>query len=143
MPARALTPVVLLVGESPLAWLNSTAAVLAQYCNVEMAFKTLVLVSRDTLPLPFATRDTVAVETPANLATSFIVPDIPLSPINRLEVINPYIATKRFSNPLSLFKREYWIFNARMTPKGRTPIVVANTVNGLSECPTSSACPPM
>ena len=90
---------------------------MAQYCKVEMALKTLVLVSQDTLRLPFATRDTVAVETPANLATSFIVPDITLSPINRLEVINPRIATRRkgarFSIPLSLIERRHWMFNAR------------------------------
>ena len=45
-----------------------------------MAVKTLVLVSPDTLPVPFTTRDTVAVETAAKSATSLIVVDITLCP---------------------------------------------------------------
>jgi hypothetical protein len=53
---------------------------LGKYCKLEIAFSTFVLVSSDTLPAPFATRDTVAVETRANLATSFIVLAITLSP---------------------------------------------------------------
>src|ERR1700691_3506608 len=38
-----------------------------------MVFKTLVLVLPDTMLPPLTTRDTVAVETPASLATSFTV----------------------------------------------------------------------
>jgi hypothetical protein len=45
-----------------------------------MAVKTFVLDSSETLPVPLTTRDTVAVETPANLATSFTVLAITLSP---------------------------------------------------------------
>jgi len=55
---------------------------LGQYFNLEIAFKTLVLVSPDTLPASFTTRDTVVVETPADLATSFIVHGIKLSPVS-------------------------------------------------------------
>jgi hypothetical protein len=53
---------------------------LGQYCKLEIAVNTFALFSPDTLPAPFATRDTVAIETPANLATSFIVLAITLSP---------------------------------------------------------------
>jgi hypothetical protein len=45
------------------------------YCNLEIAVKTFVFVVEDTLPAPFTTRDTDAVETSASLATSFIVHD--------------------------------------------------------------------
>jgi hypothetical protein len=53
-----------------------------QYCNLEMAVRTFLLVSADTLLTPFATRDTVVVPTPASFATSFIVIDIRLGPKN-------------------------------------------------------------
>jgi hypothetical protein len=43
------------------------------YCNRETAPNTFALASQDTLQVPFTTRDTVAVETPASLATSFTV----------------------------------------------------------------------
>jgi hypothetical protein len=46
---------------------------LGQYCNVEIVDITLSRILPDTLPAPLATRDTVAVETPASLAMSFIV----------------------------------------------------------------------
>jgi hypothetical protein len=57
----------------PPARPNSAAEVLGQYCNVEMAVKTLALVRPDTFAAPFTTRDTVATETPASRATSFTV----------------------------------------------------------------------
>jgi len=41
--------------------------------NFEIAVVTVDLDFEDTLQLPFMTRDTVAVETPASLATSLIV----------------------------------------------------------------------
>jgi hypothetical protein len=55
---------------------------LGQYCNCEIAANTLVLVSPDTLEAPFITRDTVAIETPASLATSLEVLDTVLRPID-------------------------------------------------------------
>src|SRR5260370_42190593 len=54
---------------------NSVACTFGRYCSRELAVKTLVLVSLDTLQLPFTTRDTVAVETTASLATSVAVLD--------------------------------------------------------------------
>ena len=48
---------------------------MGQYCNLELAVMPFVLVVLDTLGAPFTTRDTVAVETPASLATSFTVHD--------------------------------------------------------------------
>jgi hypothetical protein len=59
----------------PFARPNAAAYGLGQYRNLEMADKTLVCVSRDTRSELFKTRDTVAVETPASLATSFTVDD--------------------------------------------------------------------
>jgi hypothetical protein len=64
----------------PFASPNSATCVLGQYCNSQIVAKTLVLILPFTLLAPFATRDTVAVETPASLATSFIVLDIIFSP---------------------------------------------------------------
>ena len=52
---------------------NSAACALGQYCNVDIAAKTFILVSSVTLPVPFDTRDNVVAETSANLATSNIV----------------------------------------------------------------------
>ncbi len=54
---------------------NSDADALGRNCNFEIAFKTIDLLSQDTLPASFTTGDTVAVETPASLATSLIVHD--------------------------------------------------------------------
>jgi len=54
-----------------------------------MTIKTLFVVSPDTFPVPFITRDTVAVETAANLATSLIVVDITLCP--EIELVGPSI----------------------------------------------------
>jgi hypothetical protein len=63
---------------------NSTAEALGRNPNWEMAFMTFVLLSHDTLPAPFTTRDTVAVETPASLATSLIVLDRTFISVNAL-----------------------------------------------------------
>jgi hypothetical protein len=52
-----------------------------------MADKTLLRVSQDTLLEPFTTRDTVAVETPASLASSFD-PEGPFAPEIKLVVIS-------------------------------------------------------
>lgn len=52
---------------------NSTACRLGRYCKCDTTPKTFVLASPDTLQAPFTTRETVAVETPASLATSFSV----------------------------------------------------------------------
>jgi hypothetical protein len=52
---------------------NSAACPLGRYCNRETAPNTFVFASQDTLQVPFTTRDTVAVETPASLATSLTV----------------------------------------------------------------------
>jgi hypothetical protein len=64
---------------------------LGQYCNLEIAVKTFVLVSQDTLPAPFTTRDTVAVETPASLATSFTVHDRTLISVSASIIISSYL----------------------------------------------------
>jgi hypothetical protein len=58
-----------------------------------MAVKTLVLIWLDTLPVPFTTRDTVAVETAARLATSFIVLDIILCPSGGMVGPHTFVAT--------------------------------------------------
>ena len=47
----------------------------------EIALSTFLLASRDTVPDPFTTRDTVAVETPASLAMSITVHDRTFLPI--------------------------------------------------------------
>jgi hypothetical protein len=52
---------------------SSAACSLGRYCNRETASNTFVLASQDTLQTPFTTRETVAVDTPASLATSFTV----------------------------------------------------------------------
>lgn len=44
-----------------------------RYFKREIAVRTIVLVSRETFATLLTTRDTVAVETPANLATSSII----------------------------------------------------------------------
>jgi hypothetical protein len=46
-----------------------------------MALKTLALVSADTFSAPFTTRDTVAMETPASLATSFALLAMEFPPV--------------------------------------------------------------
>lgn len=52
---------------------NSTACAFGQYRNCAIATKTFALVSLATFPALVITRETVAVETPANLATSLTV----------------------------------------------------------------------
>jgi hypothetical protein len=54
---------------------SSEAWRLEQYCKPAIASITLPLVSPETVSELFETRDTVAVETPANLATSLSVQD--------------------------------------------------------------------
>jgi hypothetical protein len=49
---------------------------LGQYCSLETAANTFVLVLRDTVSEPFRTRDTVAVETPARRAMSLTVNEL-------------------------------------------------------------------
>jgi hypothetical protein len=66
----------------PLPRLNSAASALGQYCNCEIAAKTLVAVLTETSAEPLITRDTVAVETPANLATSLMVQGIGFGPVS-------------------------------------------------------------
>jgi hypothetical protein len=55
---------------------------LGWYLSFEIALKTLLLVLLDTFASPFATRDTVVVETPAILATSFALDFMPLRSAN-------------------------------------------------------------
>lgn len=71
--AKAGTSIPRFLGMPRFVRPNSAACPLGRYCNREMAVETLVRVSRDTSQAPFTTRDTVAVETPASEATSFIV----------------------------------------------------------------------
>src|SRR5436305_11985466 len=52
---------------------NSAACAFGKNCNLETADMTFVLVLPDTVLVSFTTRDTVASETPASLATSLIV----------------------------------------------------------------------
>ena len=54
----------------PFARPSSAACGLGLYCNFATMLRTLLLVLVDTLSAPFTTRDTVACETPASLATS-------------------------------------------------------------------------
>jgi hypothetical protein len=70
-PAIAINRTPRFLGEVPFPRPNSAAWLLGRYCSLAIALKTLVLVSADTAPVPFVTRDTVAVETPASRATSF------------------------------------------------------------------------
>ena len=61
---------------------NSAARTSGQYSNSEAASNTLAAVFPDTALEPLVTRDTVAIETPASLATSFIVLGTLLTPIS-------------------------------------------------------------
>jgi len=61
---------------------NSAARTSGQYSNCDTASNTLASVFRDTVFEPLVTRDTVAMETPASLATSFIVLGTLLTPIS-------------------------------------------------------------
>ncbi len=62
-----------LLGIPPFARPNAAACPFGQYCSHETADRTLSFVTRDTLHEPFTTRETVAVDTRASLATSFTV----------------------------------------------------------------------
>ena len=75
---------------------NSAAFALGQYFNFEIAAKTFVLALPDTLPAPFATRDTVAVETPASRATSFTVQDTLFRPADACILVSLQFENKGF-----------------------------------------------
>jgi len=59
---------------------SSEASTCGQYSNCDAARKTLAAVFPDTTLEPLVTRDTVAVETPASIATSFMVQGTLLAP---------------------------------------------------------------
>ena len=83
-----------LLGMPPPPRPNSAADALGRYCNSEMAVKTIALFELDTLLIPFMTRDTVAVETQASLATSLIVYDWTPMSANILLRHRPRMATQ-------------------------------------------------
>src|SRR5579863_7395253 len=62
-----------LLGIPPFARPNAAACRFGRYCRDKTTDNTRSLVSQDTLPVPFKTRETVAVETRASWATSFTV----------------------------------------------------------------------
>ena len=63
----------LLLGLPSLTRASSAAYAFGKYFKAEAASRTLVFVFPDTLPEPLVTRETVAIETPASLATSLMV----------------------------------------------------------------------
>lgn len=69
-----------LLGIPPFSRPSSAACAFGRYCTLDIAVKTFVLVLRETVPEPFTTRDTVAVETPASFAMSLTVLCRPLCP---------------------------------------------------------------
>src|ERR1700728_639823 len=73
MPNNAATQTPRFLEIPPFARPNSAACALGLNCNFETTLKTLFLVLVDTLLAPFTTRDTIADETPASLATSLTV----------------------------------------------------------------------
>jgi len=62
-----------LLGLPSLARASSAAWAFGKYFKAEAASRTLVFVFPDTLTEPLVTRETVAIETPASLATSLMV----------------------------------------------------------------------
>jgi hypothetical protein len=76
MAGGALTQTIRFLGIPPFCRPSSAAWLLGQYCNLETAANTFFFVLRDTVPEPFTTRDTVAVETPARRAMSLTVKEL-------------------------------------------------------------------
>ena len=72
----AFTQAVRFLRIPPFCRPSSAAWLLGQYCSLETAANTFVFVLRDTVPEPFTTRDTVAVETPARRAMSLTVKEL-------------------------------------------------------------------
>jgi hypothetical protein len=97
------------MGRLPTPRFNSVACKFGQYCNREIAVKTLFLVSLDTFPLPFTTRDTVVVETPASLATSLTVLD------TAFRSVDAFATTSLFSMAVPI-PDPPCCFNVRMHP---------------------------
>jgi hypothetical protein len=97
------------MGRLPTPLFNSVACTLGRYCSLEIASKTLALLSLDTLLQPFTTRDTVVVETPASLATSLTVLDIAFRSVDAF-------TTTSLSSMAVLIPDPPSCFDARMHP---------------------------
>src|SRR5258708_35049669 len=72
-PASEPAPLGRLFLRNPLFLARFAALTFGRNCNLETALITRSLVSVETVPVSFTTRDTVAVDTPANFATSLTV----------------------------------------------------------------------
>jgi len=83
----------------PFPRANSAAGVLGRYRNCETAAMTLAAVLPDTLLEPLVTRDTVAIETPASLATSHMVHGTSLGPARAFPSSFPTLKERSDSRP--------------------------------------------